>query len=75
MIMYLIFALKVIFYGLPEHPYFYHQILNYMSEGEGGAPASLSFFTKYDVMALERIVGTSRYKTMIGGAKDTYMFC
>jgi U3 small nucleolar RNA-associated protein 25 len=66
---------SLIFYNLPEHPYFYSQVMNYMKDDEEGAPASVALYTKYDAMALERIVGSDRYKKMIAGQKDTFLFC
>jgi U3 small nucleolar RNA-associated protein 25 len=65
---------SVMFYALPEHPYFYSQVMNYMQD-QGTAPASVALFTKYDAMPLERIVGSNRYKKMLSNQKDTFLFC
>lgn len=76
----------LIMYGLPEHSEFYSGLVNDLNaglEGESGSgdldmAASLScltVFTKYDALALERIVGQEHCSRMIKGEKSTYMFC
>ena len=76
----------VLFYSLPEHCHYYSEILNLLemdglpaASAAGGGPMHAcvsALFCKYDMMQLERIVGSSRAKKMIG-TKDsnTFMFC
>lgn len=76
----------LVMYGLPEHSEFYSGLVNDLNAGlerenEGddldmSAPLScLALFTKYDALALERIVGQEHCNHMIKGEKSTYMFC
>ena len=64
-------AKHLIMYGLPEHPEFYPQILNSINPEEGSC---LSLFTKYEAMALERIVGRQHSDRMLKAQKNTFMF-
>ena len=73
---------KIIFYGLPENPIFYKELVGgYLgvSIGEGKLEQSeasvRSAFSKWDRLKLERIVGTRRWDEMLntrGG--DTFDF-
>ena len=71
----------LILYGLPEHGEFYSELVNMLNVGldrDDGmeAPMScLTVFTKFDALALERIVGNEHCKRMIRGEKSSYMFC
>ena len=74
----------VYFYQLPEHPQFYAELGNFIGENtaDGGSMmASMHVvFSRYDVLRLERIVGTSRAKKMLSDNKrsadgGTFVFC
>ena len=72
---------RVIMYGLPDNPVFYREIAgDYLarsiSEGTlGSTQANVrSIFSKWDVLKLERIVGTKRYRKMIKDSGDTFDF-
>ncbi|PNH02448.1 U3 small nucleolar RNA-associated protein 25 [Tetrabaena socialis] len=76
----------VLFYGLPEHAAFYPELLNLLEEGGGGGggggggPGShhatvTALFTRWDALALERVVGSARAARMLKGGSGTYMFC
>ena len=68
----------LIFVGLPEHADFYSQITNTLNEeqsdGEALPVSCLSLFTKFEVHALERIVGKKTTQRMVKGAKSSFMF-
>ena len=73
---------RVIIYGLPENPIFYQEVVGgYLGRtlAEGGSIAGgngvRSLFSKFDILKLERIVGTERYISLLkerGG--DTFDF-
>jgi U3 small nucleolar RNA-associated protein 25 len=72
---------KVIMYGLPDNPVFYKEIVGgYLGKsvqegklepGEGNARI---IFSKWDILKLERIVGTERVGKMIKEKGDTFDF-
>lgn len=72
---------KVIMYGLPDNPIFYSEMVagylgrsvqeGKLSPGEGTVRA---IFSKWDVLKLERIVGTERVARMIRDKGDTFDF-
>jgi U3 small nucleolar RNA-associated protein 25 len=67
------------FYQLPEHPQFYSELVNYLEEenttpGVGLATATV-MYSKYDVLRLERVVGSERAKTMVKKKNGTFLFC
>ncbi|KAL7549351.1 hypothetical protein ACHAWF_012623 [Thalassiosira exigua] len=79
-------ARHAIFFGLPERAEFYPAVVNMLNDGSASAfdadddvsrmPTScLSLFTKFDSLALERVVGTSHAERMVKGEKSSYLFC
>jgi len=66
------------FYQLPEHPQFYSELVNFLEEentpGVGLATATV-MYSKYDVLRLERVVGSERAKTMVKKKNGTFLFC
>ncbi|AEO55997.1 hypothetical protein MYCTH_2300393 [Thermothelomyces thermophilus ATCC 42464] len=72
---------RVVMYGLPDNPLFYQEVAGgYLQRSEQslmlepGQGVVRVMFSKYDVMKLERIVGTSRVGKMIHDQGDTFDF-
>lgn len=90
----------ILFYQLPEHPQFYLELANWIEDSgtasntKGssftlGMATATAAFTKFDVLRLERIVGTERAALMLRKSKQhgqglstsgsqstgTFMFC
>ena len=71
---------RVLFYSLPENPIFWTEIIAALSsefedgKGKGGRTVK-ALFSRWDVLKLERIVGTSRVGKMVNDkAGDTFEF-
>lgn len=72
---------RVVMYGLPDNPLFYQEIAGgYLQQSEQalllehGQGTVRVVFSKYDVMKLERVVGTARVGKMIHEQGDTFDF-
>lgn len=72
---------RVIFYGLPDNPIFYREIAGGSlakseedMELEPGQGTVRTMFSRYDVMKLERIVGSKRVGKMLQERGDTFDF-
>ena len=73
------------FYQLPEHPQFYAELGNFVEEATSADGATTIStiqvaFGRFDILRLERIVGTARAKKMLGSKhsqenRDTFVFC
>ena len=63
---------NLIFYGLPQYPHYYPELLNLLSDIDGSCTALYSLF---DVYQLQGIVGDERAAIMLKSAKNTHMFC
>ncbi|KAI9488556.1 hypothetical protein BDB00DRAFT_38877 [Zychaea mexicana] len=71
----------VVFYGLPDHPQFYNEVVNFLglkfNEASAAEEATFSctaLFSRYDHLKLERIVGTERAQKMCTAQKNVFMF-
>ncbi|GAB5589241.1 rRNA-binding ribosome biosynthesis protein utp25 [Umbelopsis nana] len=73
-------AHHVVFYGLPDHPQFYTEIVNYLalkaeaSSAEEAAFSCSALFSRYDLLKLERIVGSERARKMCSSGKNLFAF-
>jgi U3 small nucleolar RNA-associated protein 25 len=71
---------RVVFYGVPENPVFYEEVLGFIGKtierGEiSRAEASVRVcFSKWERLELERIVGTKRVGKMVGDKGDVFDF-
>ncbi|KAM0271083.1 hypothetical protein ACHAQH_009232 [Verticillium albo-atrum] len=72
---------RVVMYGLPENPVFYREIAgDYLAKSEeemrleAGQGTVRVMFSRYDVMKLERVVGSQRVGKMIQDRGDTFDF-
>ncbi|KAI1336755.1 putative nucleolus protein required for cell viability [Xylariaceae sp. FL0016] len=72
---------RVIMYGLPDNPIFYKEIAGgYLGKSEqearleAGQGSVRVIFSKYDVVKLERVVGSKRVGKMIRERGDTFDF-
>jgi len=61
----------LVFYGLPENPQFYPELLNLL---QGDNTTCVCLFSKYDRFKLERIAGPERCGRMISSDQPTFMF-
>jgi U3 small nucleolar RNA-associated protein 25 len=72
---------SVVMYGLPDNPIFYEEVaggfLGTSLQEQRLQPeesAVRCMFSRFDAMALERVVGTGRLKGMLKGVGDTFEF-
>jgi len=71
---------RVLFYSLPENPVFWSELVGSLSpefagNTEKSKPTVRALFSRWDVLKLERIVGTSRVGKMVTDkAGDTFEF-
>lgn len=67
---------QVIFYGCPENPKFWEEVVGFLGDGvTGRKPKVKALFSKWDAMKLERVVGTERVRGMLSEGKgDVFEF-
>lgn len=65
---------NLIFYSLPERKEFYPEIVNMLDEGSYDM-MSTALFSRFDLLKMERIVGTASAKRMISSDKSIFAFC
>ena len=70
----------MVFYSLPEYPHFYSEIVNLLGSGlpdnvkDAGVSCTV-LMSRYENMALERIVGHTRSEHIMSSKKTVFMFC
>lgn len=64
---------RLTFYAPPENAHFYAELVNLLEAPEGGEVGVL--FSKWDAVALERLVGTARSKKMLASDSPAFVFC
>lgn len=74
-------ARRVVLYGLPDNPVFYREIVGgFLAKSEQdmrldpGRGAVRAVFSRFDVLKLERVVGSKRVARMIRERGDTFDF-
>ncbi|KAI9256181.1 hypothetical protein BY458DRAFT_461414 [Sporodiniella umbellata] len=74
-------AFHVVFYGLPDNPAYYAEIVNFLglkfnqvSAAEEATFSCTALFSKYDFLKAERIVGTEKARKMCTAQKNVFMF-
>jgi U3 small nucleolar RNA-associated protein 25 len=71
---------RVVFYGVPENPRFYEEVVGFVGktlergEVERREVWVRCAFSKWEVQALERVVGSKRVGKMVGDKGDTFDF-
>ncbi|KAI7833758.1 hypothetical protein BX661DRAFT_177487 [Kickxella alabastrina] len=69
----------MVFYSLPDHPLYYSELVNLMltSNDETASSAKLTctaFYTKYDQLKIERVVGSRLVSQLLTGERSQYTF-
>jgi len=62
---------NLVFYALPENAHFYPEILNIV---ENTSNSCYVLYTKFDLLKMERVVGTKRCKKMLESDRATHLF-
>lgn len=71
---------RVVLYGVPENPIFYEEVVGFVGktlergEAERGEVWVRCAFSKWEVQALERVVGSKRVGRMVSDKGDTFDF-
>lgn len=63
---------NIIFYGLPMHDHFYSELINFIEDSQDAT--IMTIYSRYDKMALERIVGSKSVGRMVKGEKDSFLY-
>ncbi|KAJ9457442.1 U3 small nucleolar RNA-associated protein 25 [Diplonema papillatum] len=64
---------SIIFYQLPQCPWFYHELVNNITDEI--TPSVLTLYSRLDMHQLVRVLGTERAKRVLTSDNPTHMFC
>ncbi len=70
----------ILFYALPEHAHYYSEIVNMLQASALTVPAAThatitTLFCRFDLLALERVVGAARARKMMAATVSTFLYC
>ncbi len=71
---------KVVFYGVPENPTFYGEIVDFIGKSQARGEVSKAeahvrvCFSKWEKLEMERIIGTKRISKFMGDKGDVFDF-
>ena len=68
---------ELLVYQLPEHAHFYAELVNLLESADpsAAAPTVTVLFSRFDAARLERVVGGTRAKRMLGSDAATFVLC
>ncbi|KAJ2304650.1 rRNA-binding ribosome biosynthesis protein utp25 [Coemansia sp. RSA 2706] len=69
----------MVFYSLPDHPHYYSELVNLMLNGNDESVAAdelscTAFYSKFDQLKLERVVGTKLALQLLSGDRSQFTF-
>ena len=65
----------LVFYSLPHYPEFYSDFVNFLGEKSNLEGVTCTVvFSRFDALALCRIVGSSQARTMVEGSDESFTF-
>ena len=66
---------ELLFYLLPEHAHFRAELVNLLESADpsAAAPTVIVLFLRFDAARLERVVGVTRAKWMLGSDTATFV--
>ncbi|XP_050228511.1 protein NUCLEOLAR FACTOR 1 [Mercurialis annua] len=65
----------LIIYSLPDRMDFYPEMVNMLEEDNSNSTSCTVFFSKFDQLRLERIVGTTNARRLLTSDKNVFLFC
>jgi len=71
---------RVVFYGVPDNPIFYQEVVGFVGASMGRGEVEKKdawvkvMFSRFEALALERVVGSERARRMVGSREDMYDF-
>ena len=63
---------NIIFYGVPQYPHFYSEMVNLVDKSEGSV--LLLYVDPFDALSLQRILGDVRCKRVLTSKKTHHLF-
>ncbi|KAL0484973.1 Diexf [Acrasis kona] len=65
---------QVVFYSLPQNDFVYKAFVGKLTSSKTDHSRALTMFCNYDALALERIVGTNRCRSLLTSQNSTHLF-